>query len=130
MRLRRKWLAVMMMLGFAFAQIVTAAHACSGLIDISQPTATSAAPDADAMPEGCADMSRTTGSTFNVCEAHCVVGQQVDVHTEAPMAAIAPQPALTVRLVDPRISARADARSPSAAASAPPPLLLFSRFLI
>ena len=130
MRLRRKWVAVMMMLGFAFAQIVTAAHACPGLIETSEPIATSAAPDADAMPEGCADMSMTTGSTFNVCEAHCVAGQQVGVHTEAPIAAIAPQPALTVRLVDPRISARADTRSPPASAAAPPPLLLFSRFLI
>ena len=82
------------------------------------------------MPADCPEMAKQSGSTLNVCLAHCDFGQQVDVHTDAPTAAIAPQVGLTVRPVRPLIPVDPESLSLIASVAAPPPLLLFSRFLI
>lgn len=75
-------------------------------------------------------MAKQSESTVNTCQAHCVFGQQIDVPTEAPIAALAPELPLTIRLAVPHIPASAETFTLFASGAAPPPLLLFSRFLI
>ena len=73
MRLRRTWIAAIMALGLLFAQIVTAAHACSTL-------ALPPAHESSAMPADCAQSSVRIDSTINICVSHCDSGAQVDSH--------------------------------------------------
>jgi len=113
-----------MLLGWLFAQLVTLAHACPAL---NLPTS---AAITSAMPTDCAEMAKSANSNTNVCQTHCVAGEQVDTQAQAPAAALSPQPALTVRVADPQLVKSADRHAPGACGNDPPATLLFSRFLI
>ena len=82
------------------------------------------------MPTDCEAMAKLAGSNANVCQSHCVAGEQVDTQAQAPAAALSPQTALTVRVVDPQFVKSADRHAPAACGNDPPATLLFSRFLI
>jgi hypothetical protein len=124
---RRSCDAVLALLSLLFAQFVTAAHACTVAFSPSLPVAIVASAVDDAMPPDCAGNVKRTD--VNVCESHCAYGQQIDFQSDAPVAAIAPQPALTVR-VPPQITPRSfDTVGLQARSTAPPLSILFSRFL-
>ena len=133
-RRRRKWVAGLMMLSMLFAQIVTAAHACSLLLSLVSVPVESAmqavAPDVDAMPADCAGAAKEPVSGANVCEAHCGAGVQLDIQAHPLEAALAPQSALIVHVADVDISRASIDVQLSALVAAPPLALLFSRFLI
>ena len=117
------------MLGVVFAQFVTVAHACV----LAVPTFHAAAfsqPADETMPSDCAAMAKRVAANGKVCDSHCAYGQQIDVHPDAPVAAIAPQPALTIRIVLSIAQPWLDTTSLHVRSSAPPVSLLFSRFLI
>jgi hypothetical protein len=120
--------AVLVILGLLFAQFVTAVHACTVAFSLSLPVAVVATSVDDAMPSDCAGNAKRTNA--NVCASHCVQGQQIDAQSDAPVATIAPQPALTIR-VPPQIVPRSfDAAALHARSTAPPLSVLFGRFLI
>ena len=124
---RRSCMAVLAILGLLFAQLVTAAHACTVAFSPSLPVAIMASAVDDAMPSDCAGNAKRTD--VNVCESHCAYGQQIDVQSDAPVAAIAPQPALTVRVPLPVVLRSFDTTALHARSTAPPLSILFSRFL-
>jgi hypothetical protein len=117
------------MLGVVFAQAVTAAHACTLAVPASEP-ATSARVLDTTMPPDCAAMAKRGTTNGNVCDAHCAYGQQIDVHPDVPAAAIAPQPALTVRVVWSMVRTLHESTALDARSTAPSVSVLFSRFLI
>jgi len=82
------------------------------------------------MPTDCEAMAKSSNTNTNICQSHCVAGEQVDTQAQAPAAALSPQPALTVRFADPRLLKSADRYAPGACGNDPPATLLFSRFLI
>jgi hypothetical protein len=124
MRRSRKRIAGLMLLGWLFAQLVTIAHACPALD--TNASASSAA----TMPTDCAAMAKLAGSNANVCQSHCVAGEQIDTQAQAPAAALSPQTALTVRVVDLQLVKSVDRNASAACGNDPPATLLFSRFLI
>ena len=128
MRRRRFWIAAVVIGSLGFAQATTAVHACAMLASGSpvQATQTGAQP----MQPGCAEMAKRSGSTTNVCQSHCLAGQHAYGQVDVPSASIAPQVALTVRVADEYIPAHFTAASLAPLATAPPPQLRFSRFLI
>jgi hypothetical protein len=129
-RRQRRWVAGLVMLGIVFAQLVTVAHACTFVLTSSHPPA-ALAPEADAaMPADCAAMAKRAAANANVCESHCAYGQQIDVHPDTPVAAMAPQPALTVSVMQSIVEPSLDTIFLHARTTAPPVSLLFSRFLI
>jgi len=111
-------------LAVLFAQLVTAAHACT--VALAPPQSVAAA-DNDTMPSDCAGNAKTTRA--NVCESHCLYGQQIDVHPDVPAAAVAPQPALISRAAQSIAWRSFDTIALHARSSAPPLSVLFSRFL-
>ncbi|MEP6610219.1 MAG: hypothetical protein ABJA83_16300 [Burkholderiaceae bacterium] len=116
------------MLGLVFAQIVTVAHACTLAVPMSQTTEFSQPAD-DGMPPDCAGMAKHGSADAKVCDSHCAYGLQIDVPTDAPVAAISPQPALTVGDVSSRtVLGSLDSSFLHARSTAPPVSLLFSRF--
>ena len=117
------------MLGVVFAQIVTVAHACTLAVPASQ-TATFVQPADETTPADCATMAKRVAANAKVCDSHCAYGQQIDVQPDAPVAAIAPQPALTVDVVSVIVQRSLDPIFLHARSTAPPVSLLFSRFLI
>lgn len=130
MRRSRKRIAGLMLLGWLFAQFVTIVHACPALNPaISVASASSIAVTA-AMPTDCEAMAKLVDSNANVCQSHCVAGEQVDTQAQAPAAALSPQPALTVRVADPQSVKSADRHAQGACGNDPPATLLFSRLLI
>jgi len=116
------------MFGLAFAQVVTAAHACPMLAPPAE-TPAQAASDSRAISD-CAEMAKKAGSTLNVCQSHCFAVLQVDAQADIPIPAIAPQPALSMRPVVFSISTVIAQSTLASVSAAPPPLLRFSRFLI
>jgi len=124
MRRSRKRIAGLMLLGWLFAQLVTIAHACPALD--TNASASSAA----TIPTDCAAMAKLAASNANVCQSHCVAGEQVDTQAQAPAAALSPQPALSVRISAPQFLKSVDRHAPGACGNDPPATLLFSRFLI
>jgi hypothetical protein len=128
MRRQRQWIVVVLLCCLALAQVATATHACSLLEQVSHAPGY-AALGAQELPSDCPAMAKQSGSTLNLCLSHCQLGQQVDVHAGAPTAAIAPQPPLTVQPVD-QLVAATESASLVVPLAAPPPQLLFSRFLI
>ena len=82
------------------------------------------------MPSDCPEMAKRVGANAKVCESHCAYGQQIDVQPDAPVAAIAPQPALTIGVVSLIVRRSLDPIFLRARITAPPVSLLFSRFLI
>ena len=130
MRRSRKRIAGLMLLGWLFAQFVTLAHACPALNPATSPAIVSSVATPAAMPTDCAEMAKSANSNINICQSHCVAGEQVDTQAQAPAAALSPQPALTVRVADPQLAKSADRHAPGACGNDPPATLLFSRFLI
>jgi hypothetical protein len=118
------------MLGLMFAQIVTVAHACTLAVPMSQAAAAFSQPTDESMPPDCAAMVKRVAVNAKVCDSHCAYGLQIDVHPDAPVAAIAPQPALTVGVVSLTVLGSLDPIFLHARSTAPPVSLLFSRFLI
>ena len=125
---RRLWIAAIVMWSLAFAQAAAAAHACSMLMSAAPGQATTAS--AQTMPPGCEGMAAQSDSTVNVCQSHCLDGQQAYGQVDIPGAAIAPQPALTVSITEACGPAYFITSSFAPLAAAPPPRLRFSRFLI
>ena len=123
MRLRRSWIAAIMALGLLFAQIVTAAHACSTL---TLPPGQ----EQSAMPADCAQSTARIDSTINICASHCDTGAQVDSHIDVPAPMTAPQPALTIRIADVHVSVADDIATSCAQLATPPPLAISGRLLI
>ena len=117
------------MLILAFAQAVTAAHACPTLDPSSAAMAQASQLDA-AMPADCPEMAKRANSPVNICWTHCYAGPQVDAHDYAPAPLVAPQTALLVRLADPALPNLVPAQWLPPVIAAPPPQLRFSRFLI
>ena len=114
------------MLAMVFSQALAAAHACP----LGSPATTAiVAAVAETMPN-CDGMPKDPVSSGNLCETHCLPGQQVQ-QADVPVPALAAQPPLLVRprfdLTEIRdgIAAR-----PAPATAAPPPRLRFSRLLI
>jgi hypothetical protein len=125
---RRSCMTIIAVLSLLFAQFVTVAHACTVAFSPSLPVAVVATPVEDAMPSDCAGKAKRTDA--NVCGSHCAYGQQIDTQSDAPVAAIAPHPALTIR-VPPQIAPRSfDTIALHARSTAPPLSVLFGRFLI
>src|SRR5438132_306366 len=122
-----RWVAALVMLGVVFAQVVTVAHACMLAVPAFQ-AAKLVQPADDTMPSDCPSNGATANA--NVCDSHCAYGQQIDVQGDAPVAAIAPQPALTISVVSPIERPSLDTIFLHARSTAPPISLLFSRFLI
>ena len=128
MRQRRLWIVATVMWCLAFTQAAAAAHACAMMLSALPGQSMEA--NAQPMPPDCTGMAKQTNSTANICAAHCLDGQQVNGQVDVPGAAIAPQPALTVRVAEPRASASLVASSLLSPSATPPPQLRFSRFLI
>ncbi len=126
-RRSRKRIAGLMLLGWLFAQIVTVAHACPAINPATAANVSSAAITAT-MPTDCAAMEKSSDSNANICQSHCVAGEQVDTPAQAPVASLSPQRALTVRVADPQFVKSAD-RHAATCGNDPPATLLFSRFL-
>jgi hypothetical protein len=129
-RRHRRWVAGLVTVGLVFAQFVTVAHACTLAVPASQAVATFAQPADDTMPSDCAAMAKRVAANAKVCQLHCAYGQQIDVQADAPVAAIAPQPALTVRVMPSIAQPSLETSFLHARSTAPPVSLLFSRFLI
>jgi hypothetical protein len=129
-RRHRRWVAGLVTVGLVFAQLITVAHACTLAVPASQAAATFVQPADETMPSDCAAMAKRVAANAKVCESHCAFGQQIDVQPDAPVAAIAPQPALTVRVVPSIVQPSLDTTFFHARSTAPPVSLLFSRFLI
>jgi len=127
-RKRRRWLAVWVMLGVVFAQIVTAAHACVLVVPVSHAVALVQSAG-DSMPSDCGAMEMAAAADAKVCESHCAHGQQIDLQPDAPVAAIAPQLALTVDVASSTAPRSFDKTFIYARSNAPPVSILFSRFL-
>jgi hypothetical protein len=119
-----------MTVGLVFAQFVTVAHACTLAIPVLQSAATFAQPADETMPSDCPAMAKRVAANANVCASHCTYGQQIDAQPDAPVAAIAPQPALTVRVISSIVEPSLATSFLRARSTAPPVSLLFSRFLI
>jgi hypothetical protein len=117
------------MLGVLFAQIVTVAHACALAVPVSQASAFIEPAD-ESMPSDCPAMAKRVTANANVCESHCAYGQQIDVQADAPVAAIAPQPALTVCVLTSIVRPSVEKTLLQGRSSAPPLTVLFGRFLI
>ena len=117
------------MLGVFFAQIVTVAHACTLVVPMLQVVAWEQQIDRN-MPSDCPAMAKRVTADAKVCESHCSYGQQIDVQSDAPVAAIAPQPPLTIGVVSSIVQPSFDRTFLYARSTAPPVSLLFSRFLI
>ena len=128
-RRSRRWVAGLVMLGVVFAQFVTVVHACTLPGRLSQAAAVGQ-PAGETMPSGCAAMAKRVAANANVCWSHCAHGQQIDAQTDAPVAAIAPQPALTVRVISSIAPLSLHTACLCARSTAPSFSLLFSRLLI
>jgi hypothetical protein len=128
-RASRRWLAVLMMLGFISAQLISLAHACAGAVDFSRASSQASAGTV-AMPADCPMATGAKPSADVACDAHCLPSAQVDQGTEARIAAMAPPSPLIVRVVQPAIPSSVYAAPPLARIASPPLSLLFGRFLI
>jgi hypothetical protein len=128
-RRQRRLAATVVMLGIVFAQVVTVAHACTLAVP-APPASAFVQPADETMPSDCAAMAKRVAANAKVCDSHCAYGQQIDVQPDAPVAAIAPQPALIVSVASPIVQPSLDTTSLHARSTAPPVSLLFSRFLI
>ena len=113
--------------GLLFAQLVTVAHACTRAIAAPEP-ATQLVQRAENMNMDC-PATKCVAASATVCESHCTYGQQIDIQPHAPVAAIAPQPGLTIRVVPAIVSPSPRPIFLQARSTAPAFSLLFGRFL-
>jgi hypothetical protein len=123
----RRWLAGLMILGFASAQFISLAQACMGGSD--GPATAVAAESAALMPADCPVMTDGAPSTQAVCDAHCVPREQADRAVDVRIA-LAPPSVLVVRLVELIVPSAVRATPRRMTIASPPLALLYSRFLI
>jgi hypothetical protein len=90
---RHRWIIALFIVVLAFSQVAVAAHACP----IVAAAAASFADEANAPMAGCEDMPAPFDAGANVCEAHCLVGQQVQ-NSDATLVPVALPPPLFVRV--------------------------------
>jgi hypothetical protein len=128
-RQRKKRTAWLALLGFVLAQMAAAAYACATVPDRQRSIAPERG-EASAMMAHCSGMAEETAALPNLCQAHCQASHQIDSQLQAPAAAMAPPPALTVTLSDTGILASAEPFLLRPFGAAPPPSILFSRLLI
>ena len=116
------------MLALVFSQAVVAAYACP-LGGRATTDAIGVGHVAESMPD-CDGMPDDAVSPGNLCETHCLPGQQVQP-SDVPTPPLAAQPPLVVR-VRFELAANGDGISaqPAPPSAAPPPRLRFSRLLI
>jgi hypothetical protein len=130
MRRCRKRIAGWVMLGWLFAQVVTVAHACPSLAVPENNSFAASGGATVPLPGDCEAMAKKAGSTKNVCQSHCAGNEQLGSDVPAPSAALAPQPALVVRVCASYVQSSANAYGSPPRSVGPPPTLLFGRFLI
>jgi hypothetical protein len=130
MKCQQKWIAAAVMLGVIFTQIVTAAYACPRLLSPSGGAGVLKSTKTQSLPPCCLELIKKLRGNANCCEACCTSGQQIDTCDDAPVAAVAPQPALTIRVAEAATVRAKGAGSVPAPNAIPPPLLRFSRLLI
>ena len=128
MRRSRRWLAALMILGFACAQFVSLARACTLGPDVLHAPAVTH----DALAGMPADCPMTTDGTSShaSCDTHGVPHAQADRTVDARIP-LAPPSVFVLRVVSP--SPHRDARAaplPLARIASPPLSTLFSRLLI
>ena len=114
-------------------QSMLATHACAALrSDFANQAPMTAVAAGNATPGSahCAGAPAQGGDPIGVCPVHCKGDPQAYSHVYSPAAPIAPQPPLTVRVVDPFVPPLTVKAEVSPISAAPPPLLLFSRLLI
>jgi hypothetical protein len=116
------------MLALVFSQAVAAAYACplggqATMDAIGSGHGAEAMPDCDGMPDDAVPRA-------NLCETHCLTGQQVQP-SDAPTPPLAALPPLVVR-VRFELAANGDGicAQPAPPTAAPPPRLRFGRLLI
>ena len=114
------------MVALVFSQALVAAYACplgSQATDAVVARVAEAMPDCDGMPDDAA-------SSGNLCEAHCLPAQQIQL-ADAPLPPLAAQPPLIVRVRSDLAEICDGIPAQQAPATAtPPPRLRFSRLLI
>ena len=123
-----------MILGFAGAQFVSLARACTLGPDGARPGAASAhavAASAHAVASMPADCPMQTGGAWSDawCDSHGVPHAQVDKTADARIA-LAPPSVRVLRVVSSSRHRAARAMPPLARSASPPPTRLFSRLLI
>ena len=127
-RSQRRWLAGVMILGFACAQFISLAHACMAT-DVAAGAVGASRGIAEAMPD-CPVMARAaTAVAYEACDAHCVPPEQTAKGADVRVA-LAPPTVFILRVVSPANSSLVPASRPIARITSPPLSLLFSRFLI
>ena len=126
-RRRQRLLAAVLAFVLAFSQVVLAAYACP-IDDASSATSFTDARYAQPMPD-CQAMPAQGEPAPNLCEAHCLVGQQLqlDKVVFAPVAVLPPLIVRAVPGIDEGPSTVVEAEAPL---PTPPPLLRFTRLLI
>jgi hypothetical protein len=127
-RVYRRWLAVLMILGFVSAQTISLAHACGSAAGFSLATMQGMG-GSSAMPADCPGMADAT-SADAACDAHCLPRAQVDKGADVRIAAMAPAIPLVVRLAQPETPIEVRATPPLVRIASPPLSLLFGRLLI
>ncbi|HZI84289.1 MAG TPA: hypothetical protein VFF44_10270 [Casimicrobiaceae bacterium] len=128
MRRSRRWLSVVMILGFACAQLISLAHACAGDSETIGPAGSSA--HTAAMPADCPMMADDSSMSGPACGAHCLPHEQADRGADVRIAALGPPAVLVFRAVRPVVAAAMRAMPPLARIASPPQSLRFGRFLI
>jgi hypothetical protein len=129
-RLARRWLAALMILGFASAQFISLAHACMNAKDTVHIAVDQLASQAThAMPPDCPAMAQGGGAAHSACEAQCLPREQADRAADVRVA-LAPPSVLVVRPATLAVPSALRAMPPRVTIASPPLSLLFSRFLI
>jgi hypothetical protein len=122
----RRWLASLMILGFASAQFISLAHAC--MSGSSAAVGTSAEAGAG-MPADCPGMAHNAASDA-ACDAHCVPHGQATNSVDGRIPALAPPSVLVVRIVRPAAVNMVRAAPLQTRIASPPSALLSTRLLI
>ena len=122
-------IAALLVVFLTFAQIVTAAHACSIVVPISQSRTTSAGAD-ESLHARCHVDQRHAPTADDVCASHCAGPEQADTQLDASPVRVAPHAALTVRTVDACATVAAVVDRVAFTEARSRPLLLFGRLLI
>lgn len=126
-RRRHRWTTALVVFVLAFSQVVVAAYACPIVVAVGSASFTG---EAHAAPmANCEEMPAPADAGANICEAHCLVGQQVQ-NSDATLAPVAMPPPLFVR-----VATNASARGVVIGAADPPAArtpahVRFSRLLI
>jgi hypothetical protein len=124
-RASRRWLAALMILGFASAQFISLARACTLASDAANAPAVGTWAS---MPADCPMQSHGAPSHAS-CDTHGVPHAQADKTADARIP-LAPPNAIVLRVNSPSRHGDALVAPPLARIASPPPLVLFSRRLI